>query len=683
MKTPPAKKIPYKYNIHNYEIQDDYNWLRDKNWPNVTDNDVLEYLKAENKYTDSFFDNHANAKTKIFEELKSRIKLTDISVHTKKKNYFYYSRTEEDKDYSIYCRKIGSMDSEEEIILDINELAKDQKFTKLSAFSISPSQRFLAYSIDSIGDEQYTIYVKDLATNKLFPDIIKSTIGQVYWHEDESGFFYTPTNENWRHDKVKFHKFGDSSENDLLIMYEKDILNQLTIHKSSSKKFFIIESSGHDSTEVYYFRMDDKSFTPIKLICRKEKIFYNTDHSGSYFYVHTNDKGSNFRVIKIDDTNPNENEYEEYIAHEVGAYLCGIDVTTNYLIANYKKNALPEIKVYSLNNSKVKTISFPDAVYTARGFSTNFEEDDIRISYSSLKRPDTIFTYNFDLEKLDILKQLEIPCGFNPDEYEVKRIYSINDGVKIPVSVFYKKSLFKQDGANPCYLYGYGSYGYAVSPSFRNTALTLVDRGFIFAIAHIRGGDDFGYEWYESAKFLNKKRTFEDFIKSSEFLIDEKYTSKGNIVICGGSAGGLLVGYAINNSPSLYKAAIAHVPYVDVINTMLDETLPLTPGEFKEWGNPKEKEYFDYMFSYSPYDNIQEQEYPHLYVTAGLSDPRVTYWEAAKWVAKLRDRKTDDNLLLLKTNMSAGHGGASGRFDYLKEVAEDYVFIFSVFATEI
>ncbi len=679
MQIPKAKKILHKYNVNFYEIKDNYDWLRDRNWPNVTDKDVLGYLEEENKYTDNFFSKHTDLKTKIFEELKSRIKLTDTSAYTKKEEYFYYTRTEEDKNYPIYCRKKTSLASEEEIILNVNELSQNQKFTKLSSFSISPSQNLLAYSVDFAGNEQYTIYVKDLTTNKLLSDKIESTISQAHWHEDESGFFYTPTNDNWRHDKVKFHRLSEPVEKDQLIMHEEDLLNQLSIHKSASKKFFIIESSGHDSTEVFYFSMEDKNFTPIKLITRKEKTFYNIDHSGSYFYIHTNDKGSNFRVIRINDQNPKEQDAEEYIAHSKSGYLSSICVTSNYLIANYKRNALPEIEIHDLNSKIIKTISFPDNAYTANGFSTNFNEDDIRIGYSSLKRPDTIYSYNFESEKLDILKQLEIPCEFDPDEYEVERIYAENEGVKIPVSIFYKKSLFKKNGTNPCYLYGYGSYGYAILPSFRNTAITLADKGFVFAIAHIRGGDDFGYEWYESAKFLNKKRTFEDFISSSKFLIDEKYTSKGNIVICGGSAGGLLIGYAINNAPSLYKAAIAHVPFVDVINTMLDETLPLTPGEFKEWGNPKEKEYFDYMLSYSPYDNVASQSYPSLYITAGLSDPRVTYWEAAKWVAKLREHKTDNNLLLFKINMSAGHAGASGRFDYLKEVAEDYVFIFSMF----
>ncbi len=679
MSAPIAARKDHKYKLFETEINDKYHWLRDKNWPSVKEKDIISYLKEENAFAQNFFQKNQVLKERIYEELKSRIKLSDQSTYTKKENYFYYSRTEEDKEYPIYCRKNCLVTSEEEILLDVNLLARNQKFTKLSAFSISPKQDLLAYSVDFDGNEEYTIYIKDIKTNNLLKETIPKTIGSIIWHEDQSRFFYTPTNEQWRSDKIMFHALLTDFTTDKLIMHEKDVLNQLSIHKSSSKKYIFIESGGHDSNEVYYFSMEDKSYTPIKLIPRKEQIFYNIDHGDKYFYIHTNDVGPNFRLLRLNDQTPNTQFAEEYINYSEDRYLNNFDLTKNYLILNYKSQALPDIRIIRLADTKENKITFPDKAYTAAGHSTNYEEDDIRVSYSSLKRPDSIYQYNFDLDELVLLKQLEIPSGFNPDEYETEQKWVKSENVDVPISIFYKKSLFKKDGTNPAYLYGYGSYGISIPPSFRNTAVTLANRGFIFIIAHVRGGDDLGYEWYESAKFLNKKRTFEDFARSAEYLIENKYTYEGGITIAGGSAGGLLMGYSINNYPDLFKAAIAHVPFVDVINTMLDESLPLTPGEFKEWGNPKEKEYFDYMSSYSPYENISKQSYPHMYVTAGLSDPRVGYWEAAKWVAKLRANKTDSNIILLNTNMSAGHAGASGRFDYLKEVAEDYTFIFAIY----
>ncbi|MBA2629298.1 MAG: S9 family peptidase, partial [Rickettsiaceae bacterium] len=371
--------------------------------------------------------------------------------------------------------------------------------------------------------------------------------------------------------------------------------------------------------------------------------------------------------------------WSTYIAEKKDKYLSSFDLTQNYLLMNYKVKGLAELVARNLNNETQQVLNFPENTYTAGIYSTNFKENDIRINYSSLARPDTVYSYDFNSNKLSTLKVQEIPSGFDPEEYATERVFVKTDGVEVPVSLFYKKSLFKGDGSNPLYLYGYGSYGLSIAPSFRSSAVSLVNRGFIYAIAHIRGGDDLGHDWYEDAKFLNKKRTFSDFIAVTEELINLNYTSKGNIVIVGGSAGGMLVGNVINQRPELFKAVIAHVPFVDVLNTMLDENLPLTPGEYKEWGNPKEKDYFEYMKSYSPYDNVSKQNYPSLFVSAGLSDPRVGYWEAAKWVARLRDRKLGDNVIIFKTNMSFGHSGASGRFDYLKEAAEDLVFITKIF----
>lgn len=681
MKPPIADKINYSFTIHNQKTDDEYSWLRDAGWPdNVKDQKIVKYLQDENKYTEQFFADYTKEKQQIFEELKGRIKLDDQSTYIKKENNYYYSRTEADKEYPIFCRKIGMVTAPEEIILDVNQLAKNNKFTQVGALSLSPNQTLMAYSVDFAGDEKYTIKVYDISTGKYLTDLISSVSRNIEWHEELNGFFYVSINENLRNDKVMFHQLGTNQNQDRLIFQTTNPLYQVSVGKSSSRQHIFINVSGHNENEVYTFAMNDHSLKPILIRASKDTIFYDVDHRGDNFYIKTNDKAKNFRIALVKTANFQVDSWnEDFVFEEKDKYLESFDITKNYLILNYRDNGLPFIKVKNLNDHQQKAIHFPDPSFTAQSMSTNFDDDDIRVNYSSLSRPNTTYNYNFNSEKLTILKVQEIPTGFNSEEYQVERIFADNDGVKIPVTLFYKKSLFKKDASNPLYLLGYGSYGISMPVSFRNTAISLADRGFIYAIAHIRGGDELGHEWYLEAKFLNKKRTFEDFIASATTLIKENYTSLGNIVICGGSAGGLLIGAVINERPELFKAAIAHVPFVDVLNTMLDEELPLTPGEFKEWGNPKELEYFNYIKSYSPYDNIKLQNYPNLFVTAGVSDPRVGYWEAAKWVARLRSIKTDDNILLLKTNMEAGHQGASGRFDYLKEVAEELVFVFKIF----
>ncbi|XVN43326.1 MAG: S9 family peptidase [Candidatus Rickettsia vulgarisii] len=680
MIAPRADKIEHSIIVNNQKLTDEYAWLRDPEWPSVKNQKIIEYLQAENKYTEQFFTPLQKRKDEIFEELKGRIKLADQSTYVKKDEYYYYNRMEEDKDYPIYCRKFRSTEAPEEIILDVNLLAKGQKFTSVGSVAISPDHTLLAYSVDFVGDERYTIKVFNLKTQEYLPDEIDNIDGNIVWHENLQGFFYTPLNEQWRPDKLMFHSLGDVNSNDKLILQIFDPLYRLHVSKSSSKKYIFVNMSGHSTNETYVIKMDDASFQMKLIRPLKDEIFYDVEHNGANFYIKTNENAKNFRIVIVDENNfQNDQWNNDYIPEDSSKYLSAFDITENYLILNYRDMGLPLIKVKNLQDKLEKIINFPDASFTAIAQSTNFQEDDIRINYSSLSRPNTTYSYDFTDDKLLILKIQEIPSGFNPEEYKVERIFADNEGVKIPVTLLYKKSLFKGDGSNPVYLYGYGSYGHAIPVAFRNTAISLVNRGFVYAIAHIRGGDDLGHDWYEDAKFLNKKRTFDDFIASAEILIKERYTSKNSIVICGGSAGGLLIGAVLNKRPELFKVAVAHVPFVDVLNTMLDETLPLTPGEFKEWGNPKDPEYFDYIKSYSPYDNIKSQTYPSLFVTAGLSDPRLGYWEAAKWVARLRDRKIDDNVLLLKTNMDSGHGGASGRFDYLKEAADDIIFIINIF----
>jgi oligopeptidase B len=686
MNTPPiAEKIPHITEIHGETINDEYSWLRDKDWPVVKVKKIINYLEEENKYFEQFVTPLKNDKEKIFEELKGRIKLADQSTYVKKDDFYYYTRIEADKEYPIYCRKKGSIEAAEEILLDINKLAIGHKYTKLGTFAVSPDHKLIGYSIDFSGDEKYTIKIYDIESKKLLTDELSNTIGDVVWHENLNGFFYTPVTENWRTDKVLFHKLGTEITKDSLVLHEPDPLYNVGIAASGSRKFIFIKVSGHACNETYVIDMNDDSFITSVLKPKEDKIFYNVEHNGNYFYILTNENAKNFRLMRVLTNNFKGKNWEEYVKEQPKQYFSSFDVTQDYLIMNYRQLGLDLVKIKNANTGHEKIIDFPEEAYTAEAGSTNYEENDIRVGYSSLARPNTTYTYDYGSDKLTVLKVQEIPSGFNPEEYVVKRIFVNSENVKVPVSLFYKKSLFKQDGSNPMYLYGYGSYGISATAHFRNSAVSLVNRGFIYAIAHIRGGDDLGHEWYVAAKFLNKKRTFADFIACAQHLITEKYTSLGNIVICGGSAGGLLIGNVINQQPELFKAAIAHVPFVDVLNTMLDETLPLTPGEFKEWGNPKDKEYFEYIKSYSPYENIKTLPYPNLMVTAGISDPRVGYWEAAKWVAKIRANKkhNDENIIIFKTNMDAGHSGASGRFDYLKEAADDLVFIFKIFKKKV
>ncbi|ARD86462.1 peptidase S9 [Rickettsia bellii] len=670
MKPPIADKQNYN--------NDDYHWLRDPKWPDVQDNKILDHLKAENKYTEHFFTDLQDDKEKIFEELKGRIKLDDTSTYTKKKDYYYYHRVEADKNYLIYCRKYKNINAPEEIILDVNLL--NTGFTDVGEVAMSPDQNLMAYSVDFTGNEKYDIKIYDLKEQKYLADIVKEVAPTIIWHEKLNGFFYITINENQRWDKVMFHRLGEDATNDKLIFEVKNSAHFVSSEKSSSRKYLFINSGDYNGNEIYTISMHDESFTPKLIRPLESHIFYDVAHHENYFYIKTNYKAKNFRIVKVPvDNFQNDDWHNDYIKEEQDKYLKDFDITENYFILNYRDNGLPLVKIKRFRDSLEKIVSFPDESFQANGYSTNFDEDDIRLNYSSLARPNTTYSYDFDSDKLIILKEQEIPSGFNPDEYKVERIFADNQGVKVPITLFYKKSLFKKDGSNPLFLMGYGAYGIAMPVNFRNMAVSLADRGFIYAVAHIRGGDDLGHDWYKAAKFLNKKRTFEDFIACSETLIQEKYTSINNIVIMGGSAGGMLIGYVLNEKPELYKVSVAHVPFVDVLNTMLDETLPLTLLEYNEWGNPKEKEYFDYIKSYSPYDKVKPQNYPALFVTCGISDPRVGYWEPAKWVAKLREYKTDNNLLLLKTNMDTGHKGSAGRFDYLKETAEELVFIFKMF----
>ncbi|ABV74711.1 Protease II [Rickettsia akari str. Hartford] len=684
MKPPIANKQNYSFKAHGQTINDYYQWLRDPKWPNVADSKILDYLKAENKYTENFFSDLQKDKEKIFEELRGRVKLDDESVYIKKKDYYYYHRVVWNKNYPIYCRKHNSMEAEEEVILDVNLLASNSGFTDVAKIAMSPDQTLISYSVDFTGNEQYNIKIYNLKEQKYLPDEVQDVAPTVIWHEQLNGFFYITINENQRWDKIMFHRLGEDITQDKLIFEVKNPLHFISCKKSASHEYIFINSGDHNENEIYVISMQDDSFTPKLVRAAENKIFYDIEHNGDYFYIKTNYKAKNFHAVKLPINNFENTSWDDiYIKEEQDKYLKSFDVTNNYLILNYRDQGLPLIKIKQFNNLQEKIIHFHDESFQANSFSTNFEEDDIRVDYSSLAIPNTTYSYDFDNNALVILKTQEIPSGFNTKEYKVERIFADNEDVKVPITLFYKKSLFKKDGSNPLYLMGYGAYGISMPVNFSNMAVTLANRGFIYAVVHIRGGDDLGHDWYESAKFLTKKRTFEDFIACSRALIKEKYTSNNNIVIMGCSAGGMLIGYVLNEKPEIYRAAVAHVPFVDVLSTMLDERLPLTLLEYNEWGNPKEKEYFEYIKSYSPYDNVKVQDYPAIFITCGISDPRVGYWEPAKWVAKLRDLKTDNNPLLLKTNMDTGHKGSVGRFDYLKEITDELVFIFKIFDVKV
>ena len=688
---PVARTCDFTYEQHGQVVADEYAWLREPKWPKVVteDPEILGHLKKENAYFESFMEEGEKKALKdgFFNELKGRIKLTDQTTYRKRDEYYYYSRTEEAKDYPILCRKKGSTDSPEEIYLDENKIAEGKAFCNVSSTAVSPDHTLLAYDADYTGGEVYTIFVKDLATGELRDgDAVEKTLGGATWHANGEGFFYTPVDDKWRTHTLMYHKLGTPSSEDVQVFHEPDPLFHVQCERSTSKEVLFVEMGGHDAVEYRYIDMSDMSFTVKMLHPRTSTVKPRVDHNRGFFYKRTNeDSCTNFKVLRAasEGFEAGPEAWSVYREEHAEKCLTSMDLSYDYILLTYNNFGLSEMIVRELATGEEKTVSFPDKSYEASVHTSNAEENDLRVNYSSLALPKSQYRYDFTTDKLDLLKRAEIPSGHNPDDYVVDRIFAETDGVRVPVTVLYAKGKVDTvNGTSPCYLTGYGSYGYENPPCYRNVALSLASRGYVFAIAHIRGGSDLGHHWYEQAKFLNKKRTFNDFVASAEALIGAGLASKGNIAMQGGSAGGMLMGACMNMRPDLWRGVIAHVPFVDVVQVMLDEDLPLTPGEFKEWGNPKEKEYFEYMMTYSPYDNLKKEAYPHVFVTAGLSDPRVAYWEAAKYVARLRRLRTnsDTALTLLKTNLDTGHGGASGRFDYLKEVADDLVFLETIFA---
>ena len=666
---PMAEKKTKTTNIHGTTLVDDYFWLREKTNPAV-----MAHLQAEDDYAQSMMKHTAALQEKLYDEMLSHIKQTDTKVPFRMGNYFYYSRTEEGKQYPINCRKKGSLDAPEEIILDQNELAKGQKFMSVGEFLPSDDGNLLAYSTDNTGYRQYVLQVKDLRTGQLFPERIER-VNSVVWATDSKTLFYvTEDAVTKRKDKFFRHVLG-SDKNDL-VYEEKDELFDLDVGRSRDKEIVFLHALSKTSVEARYMRANEPNGTLKVILPRQPEHEYDVDHRNNTFYIRTNKGAKNFRIVTAPVNDPSEKNWKEFVAHKPAVKLESISLFANHAVLSEWENGLEQLEVVDFKTDKRHRIKFPEPVYSAE-LSTNHEFDTsvVRYGYNSLVTPFSIFDYDMNTGKATLLKQVEVPGGFDRTNYKSERVFATAaDGTKVPLSIVYRKGV-KLDGSAPLLLYGYGSYGISIEPTFSSNRLSLLDRGVIFAIAHIRGGGELGEEWRQAGRMMNKMNTFTDFIASAEALIKMKYTSKDRLVIQGGSAGGLLVGAVSNMRPDLFKAVVSYVPFVDVLNTMLDASLPLTTSEYIEWGNPNDKPAFEYMKTYSPYDNIAKKDYPAMLVKVSVNDSQVPYWEGAKLVARLRTMKTDKNPLLLKVNFGAGHGGASGRYDALRETAFDYAFM--------
>lgn len=665
-KPPVANKIAKVDTTHDDVRVDNYYWLRDKSNP-----EVIAYLEAENKYTGEMMKPAQALQETIYNEILRRTKLTDLSVPYKLGDYWYYARTEEGKQYQIYCRKYKSIEAEEQITLDLNKLAEGHKFLGLGAYDVSDDGNLLAYSLDTTGFRVYNLYIKNLITGELLPDNV-GAITSVEWAADNKTLFYVKEDAAKRPYRLFRHVLGD--KNDELIFEEKDELYRIYTYRSKDKQFVFFASASSITCEVSYLS-SDKPNESFKLILPREvEHEYSVDHREGLFYIRTNKNAKNFRLVTAPVSSPTK--WKELIPHRKNIKLENINLFKAYAVFTERENALITFKVLDFRTNKTKTIKFPEPVYSAFP-ATNPEYNTklFRYSYQSFITPSSVFDYDMEKGISKLLKQTKVLGGYDPKQYVSERIYAkASDGKRIPVSIVYKKGI-KKNGTNPLLCYGYGAYGASMPVAFSIPRLSLLDRGVVYALAHIRGGGDLGEEWYDDGKMMKKINTFTDFIACTEHLIKDKYTSHEKLAIQGGSAGGLLIGAVLNMRPDLFKVAHMAVPFVDVVNTMLDESLPLTVGEFLEWGNPKIKEEYEYIKSYCPYTNIEARAYPDILITTSLNDSQVMYWEPAKYTAKMHTLKTDNNLLLLKTNMGAGHGGASGRYDAFKEQAFIYAFI--------
>jgi oligopeptidase B len=670
-KPPVAKIVPHVTEVNGHKMVDNYFWLRDK--PNP---EVRAYLEAENVYTDAVMKPTLPFQEKLYGEMLSRVKENDVEVPYREGEYFYYVRTEAGKQYPIRCRRKGSMDAPEEVILDQNELAKGQAFMSIAAFAVSPDGNLLAYSYDNTGFRQYTLAVKDLRTGQTLGDHAER-VGSVVWANDNATIFYTQEDAVAKRQYRLYRHTAGMAGGDVLVYEEPDERFEVEAFKTRSQDYIFLISGSHTTTEARYIPAKDPMKEWKIVEPRKQGVEYYPDHNGQFFYLRVNDTGRNFRLVTAPVDNPGSANWHEVLAQNPDVMLDDVDFFKNYSVLYQRENGLPRIRVTDLRNGESKKIEFPEPAYAAYSYVNRvYDTTEFRYGYQSPITPASVYAYDMEKGTSTLLKQKEVPGGYDRSKYEVQQIYApAADGVKIPISVLYLKGT-KLDGKEPLYLYGYGSYGISIDMFFNSNIFSMVDRGVVTAVAHIRGGGEMGKAWHDAGRMMNKKTTFTDFISAAEYLTTTGYGSKDRLVIEGRSAGGLLMGAVLNMRPDLFHAALVGVPFVDVMNTMLDETLPLTVGEFEEWGNPKEKAAFDYMITYSPYDNVVAKNYPDMLVKTSFNDSQVMYWEPAKYVAKMRALRTDHNVLILKTNLSpAGHGGASGRYDRLHEAAFDYAWI--------
>jgi len=668
---------------HGVEIRDEYAWLREKDRP-----EVLEYLREENQYTNTVMADTVDLQSQLFEELKGRMPEADMSAPVPDGPYVYYSRTELGKNYSIYCRRPrvtgsnGTHQTTEEVLLDGNLLADGQDYLEIGAYSVSPDHNLLAYSVDYAGDEKFRLHIRNLETGELLSDSVEDISYSVEWSACGRFLFYTTLDDTLRPYRLWRHCLGESASADTLIFEEPDQSFHLDIGKTRSEKYFLLEVGSLTTSEVRILPSDDPEGEFRVFLPRKREIEYSVEHQGDFFWFTINDTGRNFRLMRVplDADWADASVWQEVVAHRTDVCLEGLDGFAEYLVVSERANGLPRLCIHHPSSGTGHHLLFPEAVYTAAvGRNAEYVSTTLRISYSSLASPPMAVDYGMASREWAVVKQKQVLGDFKPSDYVVERLHATApDGVSVPISLVYRKGL-KRDGSAPALLYGYGAYGLTVEPGFSADRFSLLERGVVYALAHIRGGGDLGETWHDAGKMKQKTNTFSDFIACAETLIAGGYTSSAQLAILGRSAGGLLVGAVVNQRPDLFGAVVASVPFVDVLNTMLDPTLPLTVGEYEEWGNPQEQEYFELIRSYSPYDNVRKADYPHMLVTGGLNDPRVSYWEPAKFVAKLRETRTNDGLLLLKTELGAGHFGPSGRYDAWKETAFEYAFLLKCF----
>ena len=676
-KTPMAKKIPKTLQIHGDTLHDDYFWMREKENP-----EVRAYLESENAYTDAFMKPTVPLQERLYQEMLGRIKETDLTVPYRYRGYYYYSRTEKGKSYPIYCRKKGSVDAPEQILLDVNELARGEKFMSVTIRAVSDDGKLLAYGTDNTGFRDYKLHIKNLETGKLLPDTV-DRVSSAAWATDNRTLFYTTTDPAKRPFRLFRHTAGTDTKGDTLLYEEKDEMFGAGVYRSRSGSYLFFPSRSHTTSEFRYVKADSPAAELRLLAPRVHEREYSVDHRGDLFYILTNDKGRNNRVVTAAVSDPAPDNWKELIPHRDDVMLEDLDLFADWAAIYEREDALPRIRILDLASGSSSRIEFPEAIYYA-GAENNaeFETTKLRIQYESFTTPPAVYDYDVKTKQRTLLKQREVLGGYDPSRYTSERRYAkASDGTRIPISIVYRKG-FVADGRAPLLLNAYGSYGASSDAGFDSNDISLLDRGVVLALAHIRGGGDLGKKWHDQGRMLSKKNTFTDFIAAAEQLIADKYTSKDRLAIEGGSAGGLLMGAVTNMRPDLFAVVISHVPFVDVINTMLDESIPLTVPEFEEWGNPKIKEQYAYMKSYSPYDNLAAKDYPTILVKTSWDDSQVMYWEPAKYVAKLRTLKTDKNPLLFKINMAGGHGGSSGRYDRLRERAFDQAFLLTRLGVE-